>query len=114
MGRFLKLEDAPDYVPPGHSKVLDKVLVDRNTVGAENVVVWYGYLEPEAEAEAHVHSGSEQVYFVIKGKIRFEVDGETFIGVPNSVTFVPRGSRHALKVLEEKAEMLVITAPPAH
>jgi len=112
MKRMVGLDEAPEYVPPGHYKGVDKVLVSRETTGARNLEVWYGYLEPDATVAPHSHINNEQVYFVIKGKVSICIEGEKMIGLPFKSIFIERGAEHSVEVLGEYSEVLIITSPP--
>jgi len=70
-------------------------------------------IRPGGRAEPDVHETSEQMFYIISGRVNAHVSGEDFDVEPNCLLFVPEGALHSMEVVgEEVLRMVVITAPP--
>lgn len=70
-------------------------------------------IRPGGRAEPDAHPGSEQVFYIISGRVRAQIAGESFDVEPNSCIYVPEGAEHSMEVVgEEVLRMIVVTAPP--
>lgn len=70
-------------------------------------------IRPGGKAEPDVHEASEQMFYIISGRVKAHVSGEDFDVEPNSLLFVPEGALHSMEVVgEEVLRMVVVTAPP--
>ena len=54
-------------------------------------------LEVEQATERHYHQVTEEIYFVLKGQGRMEVDGETTHVRPGDAVLIPAGAWHQLE-----------------
>jgi len=54
-------------------------------------------LEPDQATERHYHRASEEIYFVLKGSGRMEVDGDARIVRPGDAVLIPPGAWHTLE-----------------
>jgi mannose-6-phosphate isomerase-like protein (cupin superfamily) len=54
-------------------------------------------LEVEQATERHFHRLTEEIYFVLKGQGRMEVDGETTHVRPGDAVLIPAGAWHQLE-----------------
>jgi mannose-6-phosphate isomerase-like protein (cupin superfamily) len=54
-------------------------------------------LEPDQATERHYHRASEEIYFVLKGSGRMEVDGDTRTVRPGDAVLIPPGAWHTLE-----------------
>lgn len=54
-------------------------------------------LEPGQATERHYHRVSEEIYFVLKGSGRMEVDGDTRAVRPGDAVLIPAGAWHTLE-----------------
>ena len=54
-------------------------------------------LEPDEATQRHYHRASEEIYFVLKGSGRMEVDGETRMVRPGDAVLIPAGAWHTLE-----------------
>jgi quercetin dioxygenase-like cupin family protein len=61
----------------------------------------------------HVHTREDEVFLVLEGEVRFEVDGEHLVGGPGTSIFMPRGVAHTFRVESDVAVMLGIITPGA-
>jgi quercetin dioxygenase-like cupin family protein len=58
--------------------------------------------------QVHVQTEEDEAFYVLDGKIRFTVDGESVVASPGTFAFVARGAAHTFEVLTPTARMLVI------
>ncbi len=70
-------------------------------------------LEPDEATERHHHRLTEEIYFVIKGSGRMEVDGEEQQIRPGDAVLIPPGAWHTL-VNNGTSELRILCccAPP--
>jgi mannose-6-phosphate isomerase-like protein (cupin superfamily) len=54
-------------------------------------------LEVEQATERHYHRLTEEIYFVLKGQGKMEVDGETTYVRPGDAVLIPAGAWHQLE-----------------
>src|SRR5262249_31241314 len=54
-------------------------------------------LEPDQATERHYHRATEEIYFVLKGSGRMEVDGDTRTVRPGDAVLIPHGAWHTLE-----------------
>ncbi len=54
-------------------------------------------LEPDQATERHYHRATEEIYFVLKGSGRMEVDGNTRMVRPGDAVLIPPGAWHTLE-----------------
>ncbi|CAA9589042.1 MAG: hypothetical protein AVDCRST_MAG88-4498 [uncultured Thermomicrobiales bacterium] len=59
----------------------------------------------------HVHSGEDEVVYVLAGRVTFEVDGAALDAPAGSCVLLPRGSEHTYRVVSAAARLLVVAAP---
>ena len=53
-------------------------------------------LEPDQATERHYHRATEEIYFVLKGSGRMEVDGDMRIIRPGDAVLIPPGAWHTV------------------
>jgi mannose-6-phosphate isomerase-like protein (cupin superfamily) len=54
-------------------------------------------LEPDEATQRHYHRATEEIYFVLKGSGRMEVDGDTRMVRPGDAILIPAGAWHTLE-----------------
>jgi quercetin dioxygenase-like cupin family protein len=86
-------------------------LIDQE-VGAEHVMAYRLTVDPEATT-SHVHSGAEEVLYVLEGNGEIQVEGTTHQVGPGRAVFVPDGAEHSY-VNTGQAPLVVVgaLAPP--
>ena len=103
---------APEQVPAIKPFSIDmKVLLStEDTAGATSVIMaWH---EPGQGPPDHVHFDQEEIFFIVDGCYELTIDGQTSIGGPGTLVFVPRNMVHRFKnVGETSACMLDWTLP---
>ena len=70
-------------------------------------------LEPAQATDRHHHRVTEEIYFVLKGSGRMEVDGATQIVRPGDAILIPAGAWHSLENNgNSELRILCCCAPP--
>ncbi len=72
------------------------------------------YVLPEAGVDPQVPHERDELYFVVKGKAKLEVEGDSMNVGPGSTVFVKARTDHRFYDIEEELEVLVFfsTAAP--
>jgi quercetin dioxygenase-like cupin family protein len=110
---FIRHEDAPPYHPANHTGTTNRRLIGRENVGARNVEVVHGTIEPGQGALPHAHPDIEQVCYMLEGRAVAEVDGTRYELEAGDTCYFPAGKRHIFEVVGDKpAKLLVIYSPP--
>ncbi len=110
---FVRPGDVPAYHPRNHTGTVNRRLVGRETVGARNVELVHGTLDPGQGAAPHAHHGIEQICYVLEGRAVAEVAGERQELGPGDCCYFPPGVEHVFTAVgETPARILVIYAPP--
>lgn len=101
------------YSPANHSGTLNRRLIGRETVGAQQLEMVLGTIVKGEGAHPHHHDGIEQVCYVLAGEATAEVDGQFMRLGPGDTCFFPAGKEHVFTaVSDEPVRVLVIYAPP--
>lgn len=110
---FVVADDLTPYSPANHTGTANRRLIGRENVGAKNLEVVLGVVEKGKGALPHAHPGIEQVCYLLAGRARVEVGGETCEMAPGDCCFFPPDAPHVFTVLsDEPARVLVIYSPP--
>ena len=110
---FVRAGDVPAYHPANHSGTENRRLICADTVGARNVEVVLGVIQPNEGAAPHAHPGIEQVCYVLEGRAVAEVGGAKREVGPGDCCFFPADVPHKFTALgDEPVRLLVIYSPP--
>ena len=110
---FVRPEDVAPYHPANHTGTVNRRLIGRDNVGAKNVEVVLGVIEKGKGALPHAHPGIEQVCYVLEGRARAEIDGQSCELGAGDCCFFPPGTQHVFTVVsDEPVKVLVIYSPP--
>jgi crotonobetainyl-CoA:carnitine CoA-transferase CaiB-like acyl-CoA transferase/uncharacterized RmlC-like cupin family protein len=110
---FVRAGEVPGYHPANHLGTVNRRLIGRETVGAEKLEVVLGTIEKGKGALAHAHPGIEQVCYMLEGRARAEVGGETCELGPGDCCFFPPDLPHVFTVVsDEPVKVLVVYSPP--
>jgi quercetin dioxygenase-like cupin family protein len=93
------------------------VAKDNNVIAAENFTLSNMILPPGVEGPMHLHVDAEEVFFVLRGKVKVmtEKDGERWeavLGERDCVSIPPGVYRGEINVGEEEAIMMVMIGSP--
>jgi quercetin dioxygenase-like cupin family protein len=86
---FVRAADVPAYHPANHSGTVNRRLIGADTVGARNLEVVLGVIEPNEGAAPHAHPGIEQACYLLEGRAIAEVGGEKREMAPGDCCFFP-------------------------
>jgi quercetin dioxygenase-like cupin family protein len=110
---FVRLDEVPGYHPANHVGTLNRRIIGRETVGAQQLEVLHGTIEKGKGALPHAHPGIEQVCYMLEGRAVAEVDGQRCELGPGDSCFFPADMMHVFTVVsDEPAKILVIYSPP--
>jgi mannose-6-phosphate isomerase-like protein (cupin superfamily) len=110
---FVRSDQVPAYHPANHTGTVNRRLIGRETVGASHLEVVLGVIEKGKGALPHAHPGIEQVCYLLAGRARAEVGGESCELEPGDCCFFPADTPHVFTVIsDEPARVLVIYSPP--
>ena len=88
---------APEQVPAIRPFNFDmKVpLTTEDTAGAMSIIV--ACHNPGEGPPDHVHFNQEEIFFIVDGLYELTIDGQTSIGGPGTLVFIPRNTVHSFK-----------------
>ena len=84
--------------------------IKRQMVIGENVMVCRFTFDPFVVTDVHSHP-HEQITLVVKGKVRFTIDGQPVIAAPGDVLHFPPENRHGATMLDEEVVLIDIFSP---
>ena len=93
---------APEQVPAIRPFNLDMkvLLTTEDTAGAMSVIMaWH---KPGEGPPDHVHFNQEEIFFIVDGLYELTIDGQTSIGGPGTLVFIPRNTVHSFKNVGEQ------------
>jgi len=110
---FVREAEIESYHPANHTGTLNKRLIGPETVGARQLEVLVGRIEPGRGALPHAHPEIEQVCYLLEGQAVAEVGGQRQAMAPGDCCFFPAGAMHTFTVVgDAPARVLVIYSPP--
>ncbi len=110
---LVKADCVETYFPANHTGTVNRRLIGPETVGAKQLEVVLGIVEKGKGAQPHSHPGIEQVCYLLAGRARAEVAGQTLELGPGDCCFFPADTPHVFTVIsDDPARVLVIYAPP--
>ncbi len=112
MKYLVRPADVQPYSPANHSGTRNYRLIGPETVGARQVEVILGEIEAGKGAHPHLHTGIEQVCYLLDGSAQVEVGDEKFEMQAGESCFFPAGLTHVFTVTSARARVLVIYSPP--
>ena len=112
MSCLVRKSDVKPYSPANHSGTKNYRLIGPETVGARQVEMILGEIEEGKGAHPHLHTGIEQVCYLLEGTAHVEVGEEKFEMRPGDACFFPAGVMHVFTVTSPRARVLVVYAPP--
>lgn len=110
---LIKEAQIPGYHPANHTGTLNRRLISRETVGAQNVEVLLGVIEKGKGALPHAHPGIEQVCYLLSGTARAQVNDEVADMVAGDCCYFPPDQPHVFTVTsDDPVRVLIIYSPP--
>lgn len=112
MSYLVRQSDVKPYSPANHSGTKNFRLIGPETVGSRNLEVILGEIERGQGAHPHLHTGIEQVAYLLEGTAHVEIGEEKFEMKAGEACFFPAGVMHVFTVTSERVRLLVVYAPP--
>ena len=112
MSYLVRQSDVKPYSPANHSGTKNFRLIGPETVGARQVEMILGEIERGKGAHPHLHTGIEQVAYLLEGTAHVEIGEEKFEMKAGEACFFPAGVMHVFTVTSERVRVLVVYAPP--
>jgi mannose-6-phosphate isomerase-like protein (cupin superfamily) len=112
MRYLVRQSEVKPYSPANHSGTKNFRLIGPETVGCRNLEVILGEIEAGQGAHPHLHTGIEQVCYLLEGTAHVEIGEEKFEIRAGEACFFPAGVMHVFTVTSERVRLLVVYAPP--
>jgi quercetin dioxygenase-like cupin family protein len=113
MTLIVRMGDVTPYSPANHHGTLNHRLIGPETVGARQMEMLHGTLQPGGSALPHAHPGLEQICYLLEGRARVACNGEEGEMGPGDACFFPADAEHLFQVIgDTPVRVLVIYAPP--
>jgi mannose-6-phosphate isomerase-like protein (cupin superfamily) len=98
--------------PRWYGNGLFEFLVPNDATGGR-MTVFRATMPEDFSPPRHIHTREDEVFLVLEGEARFDLDGELLDAGPGTSVFMPRGVPHTFRVLSPVAVMLGIMTPGA-
>ena len=112
MKYLVRQTDVKPYSPANHTGTANFRLIGPETVGAARIEMILGEIQSGKGALPHLHTGIEQVCYLLEGTAQVEVGDEKFEMSPGEACFFPAGMMHVFTVTSERVKVLVVYSPP--
>ena len=110
---FVRFDEVTPYHPANHTGTSNRRLIGLDNVGARQLEIVHGTIEPGRGALPHAHPGIEQVCYLLEGRAVAEVGGETVEMSPGDCCFFPADEPHVFTAVgDTPVKVLVIYSPP--
>jgi mannose-6-phosphate isomerase-like protein (cupin superfamily) len=86
-------------------------ILDRTNAPVANQSLAEATVRAAAATQRHYHKLSEEIYFILEGRGRMEIDGETHAVKPGDAILIPPGAWHTIAA-QEPLRFLCCCAPP--
>jgi len=87
-------------------------ILDRTNAPVENQSLAEATLPPAGATERHFHNKSEELYFILEGSGRMEIDGDMREVGPGDAILIAPGAWHRIIAGESNLRFLCCCAPP--
>lgn len=86
-----------------------RMILDHEITGRDNVIqINHGTVKPGFALGGGVHE-EDEIYYILSGKGKLQLDDEMIDVYPDQVIFIPAGCFHALDNRESDEEMKILT-----
>lgn len=110
---IVRKDDGETFIPPGHEGMEARKLYGPEN-GSDKAAFHLSTLSPGGGMTEEVHDGSDQIFYVLSGKITAVTDGKE-IGLleAGDGIHVAAGDSHAFRNTgDEPCRLIVVTVPP--
>jgi len=84
--------------------------IDRQMVVGQNIMICRLRFDAFVDTPVHSHP-HEQMTFVMKGKVKFSIDGNPVVVVPGDILHFPPDQKHGATMLDEEVVLIDIFTP---
>jgi quercetin dioxygenase-like cupin family protein len=84
--------------------------IDRQMIVGQNMMICRLRLDPNVVTSEHTHP-HEQMTLVVKGRVKFTIEGSATIAQPGDVLHFPPNNRHGATMLDEEVVLIDIFSP---
>lgn len=105
---FYRWLDIPKDVTPGPSLPGG---MSRRGIAMGNVMLGLHEAFPHLQPAPHSHD-SAQIAYLLEGKLKMTINGESRILLPGEFAYAPAGVEHSIESLDEYVKVLDIFNPP--
>ena len=84
--------------------------IDRQMIVGQNIMICRLRFDPMVVTAEHTHP-HEQMTLVVKGRVKFIIDGSAVIARPGDVLHFPPNNRHGATMLDEEVVLIDIFSP---
>lgn len=89
-------------------------ILDQTNAPVKNQSLAEAYLPQNATTERHYHKAAEEFYFVLTGRGRLEIEGESREVGPGDCALIPPGAWHEITALEDLTFLCCCAPPYSH
>lgn len=73
--------------------------------------LWEAVQKPGSEPALHVHHTSDETFFILEGRMRFQVGDQVIDAGVGDVVFAPRGIPHTFRVKSDVVRIMTLCTP---
>jgi quercetin dioxygenase-like cupin family protein len=84
--------------------------IQRQMIIGRNMMICRFRFDPFVVTPEHTHP-HEQMTFVMKGNVKFTIDGSTVIASPGDVLHFPSNNRHGATMLDDEVILIDVFSP---
>lgn len=112
---LLKHEDGRNEPIKDLNNAKRVILVDKDTVGAEDITLAYCRFEPKTSShKKHIHQHAEEVIYILAGKGMSGLGDKEMEMSKGDTMFIPRGAVHWFyNPFDEPVEMIFVYTRPS-
>ncbi len=89
-----------------------RILIDGEASGGQ-CCVFECPVPPGDGPPLHVHEHEDELFYVVRGRFKFSIDGREVVGEPGFFGCAPRGSVHAFRNVGAEVGLLHVTCTPS-
>lgn len=105
--------DAVNIEADRNNEQIIKILLSAEDTAGDYSMFSDVFTEKDSVVPLHHHNWHDEAFYVISGSFEIWLDSEDNkeIAGPGTALFVPRGTRHGFKSLEENSKLLIVYTP---
>ena len=104
--------NAPQYHTKDTSRICE--IVHPNHSDAKNQSLAQATLAPGAKTQPHFHPHSEEIYFVLRGRAEFSLDGDVSTLMAGDAVVIPPGAPHQICNIGDEDLVFLCCCAPAY